>query len=317
MAQEVGALYHERLLNVDDLLDFLPRMVHLQDEPIADPVCVPVYYVSKLARDHGIVVAQVGEGADELFWGYPSWKTALKLQHLDHWPVPNFIKKLGLAGIRALGKESSMHYERLRRGSLDQPIFWSGAESFTEAQKKRLLSPRLREKFKGFTSWEAIRPTYQRFQEKAWEKSPLHWMSYADLSLRLPELLLMRVDKMSMGVSLERRVPFLDHKLVELAMSIPSAMKTKGGIHKYILKKAVRGLIPDALIDRPKQGFGVPVYEWLYDKLGVRMREELESFCHQTDFFDREEVLRYFEQGHAPQIWYLFNFALWFKTFIR
>ncbi len=316
MAREVNADYHESLLSVDHLIDFLPQMIYLQDEPIADPVCVPVYYVSKLARDNGIVVAQVGEGADELFWGYSSWKTALKLQNLDNLPVPNFIKKLGLVGIRALGKETSMHYERLRRGSLDQPIFWSGAESFTEAQKQKLLSPRLRKKLKGLTSWEAIAPIYQRFQEKAWEKSPLHWMSYSDLNLRLPELLLMRVDKMSMGVSLEGRVPFLDHKFVELAMSIPQSVKTKGGISKYILKKAVRGVIPDELIDRPKQGFGVPVYEWLYGKLGSRMREELESFCSQTDFFDRNEVMRYFEKGHAPQVWYLFNFALWWKKFI-
>lgn len=317
MAKEVNAIYHERLLNVDDLLNFLPEMIHLQDEPIADPVCVPVYYVSKLARDNGIIVAQVGEGADELFWGYPSWKTALKLQNLSDLSVPNFIKRLGLSAIRALGKNTSMHYERLRRGSLDQPIFWSGAESFTEAQKQRLLSPRLRQKLKGLTSWEAIQPIYQRFQDKAWEKSPLNWMSYSDLNLRLPELLLMRVDKMSMGVSLEGRVPFLDHKFVELAMSIPQSMKTKDGISKYILKKAVRGIIPDELIDRPKQGFGVPVYEWLYDKLGPRMREELESFCAQTDFLDQKEVMRYFDKGHAPQIWYLFNFALWWKQYIK
>jgi asparagine synthase (glutamine-hydrolysing) len=317
MASEVNAIYHERLLNVDDLLNFLPEMIHLQDEPIADPVCVPVYYVSKLARDNGIVVAQVGEGADELFWGYPSWKTALKLQKLDDLPVPSFLKRLGLAGMRAIGKGTSPKYEKLRRGFLNQPIFWSGAEAFTEAEKQRLLSPRLREKLKGLTSWEALKPTYQRFQEKAWEKSPLNWMSYADLNLRLPELLLMRVDKMSMGVSLEGRVPFLDHKFVELAMSIPESLKTKNGISKYILKKAVRGVIPDELIDRPKQGFGVPVYEWLYDKLGSRMREELESFCSQTDFLDRDEVMRCFDKGHAPQIWYLFNFALWWRTYIQ
>ena len=80
MATLVGAEYHEQLLTQNDLLDFLPYMVHLQDEPIADPVCVPVYYVSKLARDHGVIVCQVGEGADELFCGYPGWKTALELQ---------------------------------------------------------------------------------------------------------------------------------------------------------------------------------------------------------------------------------------------
>lgn len=317
MANEVGAIYHEKELIVDDLIDFLPEMIHLQDEPIADPVCVPVYYVSKLARDNGIVVAQVGEGADELFWGYPAWKTALKLQNMDNWPVPNFLKKMGLFGLRKLGKDSSVHYERLRRGAYNLPVFWGGAEAVTETQKQRLLSPRLQGKLKNLTSWEAIRPIHQRFIDKAWEKSPLNWMSYMDLNMRLPELLLMRVDKMSMGVSLEGRVPFLDHKFVELAMSIPQSMKTKGGVSKYILKKAVRGIIPDELIDRRKQGFGVPVYEWLYGKLGDCMREELQNFCKNTDFLNIDEVMRYFDQGHAAHVWYLFNLALWHKQFIQ
>ena len=106
---------------------------------------------------------------------------------------------------------------------------------------------------------KSIEPIWRNFQEKAWDKSILHWMSYQDLNLRLPELLLMRVDKMSMGVSLEGRVPFLDHKFVELALGIPGKLKTKNQQLKYILKKAVRGTIPDELIDRPKQGFGVPI----------------------------------------------------------
>ncbi|OGN55966.1 MAG: asparagine synthase (glutamine-hydrolyzing) [Chlamydiae bacterium RIFCSPHIGHO2_12_FULL_44_59] len=316
MAKEVGAMYHEKLLTVEDLIDFLPKMIHLQDEPIADPVCVPVYYVSKLARENGVIVAQVGEGADELFFGYPSWKNFLKLQKMDHWPVPRLLKKMGLFGLRKCGKGASSQYEWLRRGAEGLPIFWGGVEAFTEVQKKRLLSPRLQEKFKTFTSWEAIQPIYRRFQEKAWEPSILHWMSYMDLNMRLPELLLMRVDKMSMGVSLEGRVPFLDHKFVELAMSIPEAMKTKNGVSKYILKKAVRGIIPDELIDRPKQGFGVPIYEWLYGKLGDQMRKELEFFCKETDFFNRDEVMSYFDRGYAAHCWYLFNLALWWKQFI-
>ncbi|MDH5457278.1 MAG: asparagine synthase (glutamine-hydrolyzing), partial [Nitrospinota bacterium] len=108
MADEVGAEFHKRLLTLDDLIDFLPQMIHLQDEPIADPVCVPVYYVSKLARDNGVTVCQVGEGADELFWGYPNWKTMLELQYKNAWPVPSSLKKVGLAGLRLLGKEQTL-----------------------------------------------------------------------------------------------------------------------------------------------------------------------------------------------------------------
>lgn len=316
MARQVGAEYHEILLDVDDLIDFLPQMVHLQDEPIADPVCVPVYYVSKLARDNGVIVCQVGEGADELFWGYPQWKTALMLQRLDNLAVPRFAKHVAVAALRGLGREDTFRYEWLRRGATGTPIFWGGAEAFTEAQKQRLLSPRLRNQFRGRTSWDAVAPIHKRFEESAWEQTPLHWMTYVDLNLRLPELLLMRVDKMSMGVGLEARVPFLDHKFVELAMSIPQAAKARHGTLKHILKKAVRGLIPDNLIDRKKQGFGVPVYEWFFDKLGAYTRKELDFFCSQTDFLDREQVFQLLDSGKGPQAWYLLNLALWWKQHV-
>ena len=317
VASLIGAEYHEQLLTQNDLLDFLPQMVHLQDEPIADPVCVPVYYVSKLARENGVIVCQVGEGADELFWGYPGWKTALKLQGYDDLPVPRFLKELGLASLRLLGKDQDFYYEWLQRGARGQPIFWGGAEAFTDTQKTRLLSPRLHKQFANMTSWEALKPIRQRFVDKAWEKSHLNWMTYLDLNLRLPELLLMRVDKMSMGVSLEARVPFLDHKFVELAMSIPESLKTQNGILKNILKKAVRGLIPDELIDRKKQGFGVPVYEWFFDRLGKIAQYELNNFCKQTEFLNWTEVQQLINRGNGPQVWYLLNFALWWKEFVK
>jgi asparagine synthase (glutamine-hydrolysing) len=316
MAREVGAEYHERLLTMDDFIDFLPKMVKLQDEPIADPVCFPVYYVSKLARDNGVIVCQVGEGADELFWGYLDWRTALTLQKCDDLPVPRVLKRAGLTALRILGKEETVYYEWLRRGAGGIPVFWGGAEAFPEAQKRRLLSPRLRERFKALTSWEVLRPIHQRYEEKARERSPLQWMSYLDLNLRLPELLLMRVDKMSMGVGLEGRVPFLDHKFVELAMSIPETVKTRDGVNKYILKKAVRGIIPDELIDRRKQGFGVPVQEWFFGRLGDRARKELDAFLDATDYLDRTSVMSLVARKSGPSVWYILNFALWWKEYI-
>jgi asparagine synthase (glutamine-hydrolysing) len=315
MAGLVGADHHERLLSLDDLIGFLPQMVRLQDEPIADPVCVPVYYVSKLARDEGVVVCQLGEGADELFWGYPSWKTLLRLQRYDDLPVPAPLKRAGLASLGLAGQDRRREYELLRRGSEGLPIFWSGAEAFTETEKQRLLSPRLRRELSGLSSWQAVAPIRRRFDEAAWEPSHLSWMSYVDLKMRLPELLLMRVDKMTMGVSLEGRVPFLDHKFVEFAMGIPEQVKTNNGTLKYILKKSVRGLIPDELIERKKQGFAVPIHEWFFDRLGTTAREELEDFCLQTDFIDRKEVMRLADTRRAREIWYLLNFALWWKEF--
>jgi asparagine synthase (glutamine-hydrolysing) len=141
-------------------------------------------------------------------------------------------------------------------------------------------------------------------------------MTYLDLSLRLPELLLMRVDKMSMGVSLEARVPFLDYRFVELVLGIPTATKLRNGELKRVLKEAVRGVIPDDIIDRPKQGFGVPIQEWYQDQLGSQIRSDLDEFTRETDLLDRAEVKRFLDGPSGPQSWYLHNLALWWREYV-
>jgi len=142
-------------------------------------------------------------------------------------------------------------------------------------------------------------------------------MTYSDLTIRLPELLLMRVDKMTMAASVESRVPFLDHKLVALALSIPTAVKIGDGDLKHILKKAVRGVVPDEIIDRPKQGFGVPVHEYFRDRFGEIARHELALFCRETDLFDLAGTQALLSEGSGANAWYLLNIALWWKEYIR
>ncbi len=316
-AAHIGSMHHERVLTQQDFLDFLPRMVYLQDEPIADPVCMPVYFLSRLARDHGIVVAQAGEGSDELFWGYRHWKQILQLIRWNRYPVPRAMRKLGLDALSAFGKSHSLAYEFLQRANRGVPIFWGGAEAFPHRAKMDLLSPRLRRRFSNATSWEAIRPIHERFMQKAWETTPVKWMTYVDLNLRLPELLLMRLDKMGMGASLEARVPFLDHTFVQLAMSIPERILTRGDESKHILKKAVRGVIPQEIIDRRKQGFGVPIQQWFLGRSGEFARRELAGFCDKTDFLDRSAVMKLIQSGRGRNVWFLLNFALWWKEFIE
>jgi asparagine synthase (glutamine-hydrolysing) len=312
MAERVGADHHERIVSQQDLLDFLPELVRLQDEPIADPVAVPLFFVSELARRNGVIVCQAGEGADELFWGYPSWRTHLRLQRADDLPVPALVKQGGLAALRAAGQGTSRPYEFLRRGAAGEPVFWGGAEAFTEAQKQRLLGPELRGSLDGLSSWDALAPLRARFERKAWETSHLHWMSYLDLKLRLPELLLARIDRMSMGSSVEVRVPFLDHELVELTLGIPAAAKTRDGELKRLLKLAVAGILPPEFLARPKQGFRVPVDEWVLDRLGERTREEVDAFCRDSGLLDRDEAARVLA-GPWRDAWYLLNLALWWR----
>jgi asparagine synthase (glutamine-hydrolysing) len=127
----------------------------------------------------------------------------------------------------------------------------------------------------------------------------------------------MRVDKMSMGVSLEGRVPFLDHKFVELAMSIPEDIKTKDGVSKYILKKAIRNIVPDTIIDRKKQGFAAPIEEWFTESLGDVAQEQIKKFCLGSDLLDWEEVSKLLKSNRRSQAWPILNVALWWNLHFK
>ena len=316
VADKIGAEHYVHYLTLSDLEAFLPEMIKLQDEPIGDPVCVPVYYVSKLARERGVIVCQVGEGADELFCGYPGWLRQLRVAAWNEFPVPNLVKQLGMTGLGLLGGKHGTRFEYLRRGVRGEPIFWGGAEAFTHEAKLGLMHPEYQRRFRGYTSYEALAPIRARFESLADTRDHLKWMTYLDLNLRLPELLLMRVDKMSMGVSLEARVPFLDAGVVEYAMGIPSEMQACGGELKHVLKRAVRGLIPDDVIDRPKQGFGIPMGDWFSGDLVQKARCEISEFCESTPYFDTHQVNKLVRDTNSPQPWYLLNLAMWWKTYV-
>lgn len=309
MAMTIGAQYHEKELTQEMFIDFIPKLIHHQDEPIADPVCFPVYEVSKLARENGVIVCQVGEGSDELFWGYESWKTFSKLNSFNKIPGTWPFKKMLLEGSKLAGK-TGKQFEFLRRGVDGEPIFWSGAEAFTEAEKRKLLNEEFLKDFKGYSSYEVIKDFRKKFEERCPEPSFLNWMAYSDLKLRLPELLLMRVDKMGMAVSLEARVPFLDHKFVEYALSVPSELRSKNNVSKYILKKAVEPLLPHEIIYRKKQGFGAPVHDWFMDQLGTYAEGKLLG-KNSERYFSLDNVKEKFANKDNTNLWYMLNFLEW------
>lgn len=321
IARQFGADHHEVVIGEQELIDFLPGLVYHQDEPIADPVCVPIYYVSKLARQSGTIVIQVGEGSDELFAGYTHWLDILRLKH-GAWSMfssmPGALRRLALAA--APLNRDSIRYEFVRRATCGEELFWGGAEAFGEARKNRLISAGLRARLGDLSSWQIIQPYRQRFESRSRGLNGagdyVNWMAYLDLRLRLPELLLMRVDKMSMATSIEARVPYLDHQFVGLAMSIPERIKVQGGTTKRLFKEAVRGILPDAIIDRPKQGFSVPVNEWLETRLGEVIRRKLADFARRTDYFNPAAIQTMLD-GRDYLTWYLFNFALWHELWIE
>ncbi|MFH1783733.1 MAG: asparagine synthase (glutamine-hydrolyzing) [bacterium] len=318
VAQIFNTEHHELLIGGKEAVEFLPELVYYQDEPIADPVCVPFYYLAKFAKDSGMKVCHTGEGGDELFCGYPPWISILNLYRFNSF-TPSLAKKSLLKMLDLANKKDTSKYEFLRRAVNKEPIFWSGSEAFLENRKKELLSDKMRKRFKGYSSVEIVSKYHKKFTEKAKDKSPLNWMTYIDLKFRLPELLLMRVDKMSMASSLETRVPFLDHELVEFVMSIPQSVKIRGNKLKYILKKVAELLLPRDIIYREKQGFGAPVTQWLSgSKLGSLTRGKLADFCHETDFFDKGAIQKILtEKNQGWPIWYLLNFVMWHERWFK
>jgi asparagine synthase (glutamine-hydrolysing) len=149
-------------------------------------------------------------------------------------------------------------------------------------------------------------------------------MIYQELKLRLPELLLMRVDKMTMATSVEARVPFLDHKLVEFAMTIPQGVKFKNGQTKHILKRALKGVVPDSVLARKKKGFGAPIKEWMLDRLGGFVEDAvIKSSLGRRELFDYayiENILREHRTGRVNYsffLWSLLNLSLWYEHWIE
>ena len=260
IAKRFGTNHREVIIDHKQALDYIPELVHSQDEPIADWVCVPLYFVSKLARDSGVIVVQVGEGADELFSGYPLYLASLTVQRWWPWlaKVPPALWQMGgavAARMRNAGLRQAHKAERLMQVLEEEHgRFWGGAVVFRNRPKTMLLdTPMWRDngRFDSTTVMDRVGAQIARDKPDA---DALERMIYFELKQRLAELLLMRVDKVTMSTSIESRVPYLDHRLVEFAMSIPEQVKVRNHQTKAVLKHAVRGLIPDNIIDRPSRG---------------------------------------------------------------
>src|ERR1043165_3169520 len=253
-ARRFGANHHEVVIGEEEMRAFLPELVFHQDEPVADPVCVPLYYVSRLARESGTIVVQVGEGSDELFSGYDKYVKYLRLyerfwRHAER--APRLARRAASALARpvvGVATKNAEAAELFRRLGADEALFWGAAVVFDETLKSRLVSKRMRGRWEGLSSYEVVRQDLERIARARPSSDFLARMTYLELKLRLPELLLMRVDKITMATSVEARVPFLDHRLVEYASGVPRELKVEGASGKHILKRALAGLLPSALL---------------------------------------------------------------------
>jgi asparagine synthase (glutamine-hydrolysing) len=346
IARKFRTNHHEILIQEKDMVGYLDQLIHSQDEPIADWVCIPLYFVSKLARDSGTTVVQVGEGSDEQFCGYASYMTYLRL-HERYWRpycrwVPQSLRKLAALGAGAVVRvrpNIANYGDILERAAYNREPFWTGAHVFWDNLKRRLVGQRAftpSDEIAAAVAAGLVDPSYLvadsfnivhsflgPFDREFPGADQLTRMIYNEFRLRLPELLLMRVDKIGMSTTIEARVPFLDHDLVEFTMDIPQRFKVKGGEPKYLLKKAVEGLIPDEIIYRKKMGFGAPMSQWLRGAFGARVEATLStSRLIREGYFDLSFVQRLCREHRSGRndygvyIWCLFNLVAWFDYWV-
>jgi asparagine synthase (glutamine-hydrolysing) len=313
IAQRFGTDHHELVIDDGDFLACLPAMAMAQDEPLADPVCVPIYYVSKLARDSGTTVIQVGEGSDELFAGYRAYHRFNgwdRTWYQSYLTLPHSIRSL--LHRLARGRVPPHWEDALRRARDGDPLFMGNAIAFWDSEKPSLWT----------TAFLEDDPSSRYIGDLTRSLSvsdPLLRMINVELKNRLPELLLMRVDKMSMAHSIETRVPYLDEDLVTFALTIPSHLKYKNGEPKSILKKAAEGILPDETIYRRKWGFCGSATNMLSDTLIGYARAKIMRSPLVAERFRRETLEKLFDRHRRQKrfnsfkIWNLLNLVLWYE----
>ncbi|MCA9458604.1 MAG: asparagine synthase (glutamine-hydrolyzing), partial [Nitrospira sp.] len=337
--------HHESLINQRDAQNFLPLLVELQDEPIADNVCIPLYFLSKLVKDSGTTVVQVGEGADENWLGYWWVDHYRNKQETVYNPVlragqtPRWRKLLSRGKSRLPGF-SGEDLEIQKRAEAGQELFWGGSVCWWGSLRDKLtpdpapfqgeidcpVPGLLPDAFRKLDSHSVVHEYLGPLNNRFNQPDSMRKIPYMEMKLRLPEHLLMRVDKLTMAHSIEARVPFLDHDVVNFATRCPPQYKLHDGIGKAVLKKAAEPYLEHDMIYRKKQGFGAPMESWFKDpEFGARAlasfkRSRLvkDGFINATYF---EDLLRAQMSGKAGgwsfHIWTVLNAMLWHESWVE
>jgi len=317
-ARAVGAQHHEVVVTPEDFLQELPRLIWHEDKPIAFPSSVALYFVARLARDH-VKVVLTGEGADELFLGYNRYRVTAWNERLGraYWALTPAALRLQVGRLVARLPQGARRYAQ--RSFLGLPpgirsLVHENFAAFPDALRGKLLrNPALRDA-----------DPYAKHLAR-YEESPggmLTRMSRADLQTYLVELLT-KQDRMSMAASIESRVPFLDHELVEHVVALPERFKVRGWTTKAVLRRALEGRVPREILQRKKMGFPVPFADWLRGPLRLLLDELVVSPRALDRGLFEPDVLRHLAgehragiADHGDRLWLLANLEIWQRIFL-
>jgi asparagine synthase (glutamine-hydrolysing) len=308
VADAFGTEHHELVLR-PDVVQIAEDLAWYLDEPFGDTSAIPTYMVSQLAAEH-VTVVLTGDGGDELFGGYDKYVTEQRERRFARVPGP-IRKVMGAIG-HAL-PEGTRGRRFLQHMALDGSRRYLDASTLFRADEMRkLFQSEAYEQIARFDPW-ADALSHLRGMDADWMSA----IQYCDLNTYLPLDILTKVDRMTMAHSIEARPPLLDHKLVEFAAKVPAHLRLREGTSKYLLKRAMRGVLPDDIIDRPKHGFAVPLARWFRGELAGFTRDLLFSdTCRQRGLFDAayvERLLTRHQRGRDIdlQLWTLLSLELW------
>jgi asparagine synthase (glutamine-hydrolysing) len=323
VATKFKTAHHEVVVTPEQFFATLPQMVWHEDEPLAHPSSVALYFVSRLASDH-VKVVLTGEGSDELLGGYERYyKTIynLALGPKYHQLTPAPVRDALATRIRSLPLDSRVRHKLTRTFLCLTPdienLYFDNFAVFTRSMQRELLSDRSKQLAGEIDPYGPMR----RYFETTKARSLLNRMLYTDTKTYLHELL-MKQDQMSMAASIESRVPFLDHKLAEFTVRLPERLKVRRGwTTKYVLRRAMKDVLPPEILSRKKMGFPVPIGKWFRGKFQpVIDQYVLSERALQRGIFDpayvRSLVARHQAgENHSERLWALLNFELWQRRF--
>jgi len=315
-AQKFGTDHHEFFVT-PEICSVVDELAWFMDEPFADQATIPNYVVSKLAREHVKVVLS-GDGGDELFAGYTRYIVAQNRASFDL--IPKTLRQ-GLGPLSKNLPHGTKGRNYLFNISLD-PVsrYLDSVSTFTSLNRESLYT----RDFRDLVGTEGyVSSLFRDLSARVTTGEPLDRLLYIDSKTYLPGDILAKVDRTSMAVSLEARAPLLDHKLIEFVGQMPAKLKLSGLESKHLLKKAVADLVPHEILNRPKQGFGVPIQDWINRQLRSRIRESLtEPRSQQRGYVEPGYInvlLNEHERGrrdHSDGLWALFMLELWHRQFI-
>ena len=306
----------------NDLLDFIPKITNIYDEPQADTTAIPIYFISQLAKQEDIKVVLNGDGPDELFSGYSNYQRYVKANQYYELAnkAPRFLKQISkqLTDKFYHGKPFAEIVNRLAN---NQDFYWPGALGMKEGEKTNLLSKDFKNKVNGQSSYayvEQLSQDYKKFLNGS-EFDYVNWLCYSGYRQSVTERFLYRADRLGMANSIEARSPFLNHEMVQLALSIPIEYKIKNGENKYILKKSLERILPTDILYRKKMGFNLPIREWARETIYNGVKDNIVQFNKDTNLFNLDvvnaqlQLLKDGNEQYTNNIWTMYFLINWYK----